>query len=157
MFYSSYFDFVAAGGINVCLNTGCLVVEVEVLLAFQKLKLHWLWLFNQKGWNFSIFYTLDRIIRAYCFCPVCLFVCFSVCLSIVNFNIRYNFWTVGDFIFGLYTQLINKCSFKWHQGEWPCDLDFDLNAKNCFSNFVATGSIVFHKLMYFYVMCLCSI
>ena len=43
----------------------------------------------------------DRMIGAYCFCPVCLSVCSSVCLFVVNFNLRYNFWTVRDrdFIF----------------------------------------------------------
>ena len=41
---------------------------------------------------------------AYCFCPVCLF----VCLPVVNFNIRYNFWAVRDrsFICGMHTQLM---------------------------------------------------
>ena len=32
-------------------------------------------------------------IEWYCFCPVCLSV---VCLSVANFNLRYNFWTVRD-------------------------------------------------------------
>ena len=49
---------------------------------------------------------------AYCFCPVCLFVCLSVCLfvclSVVNFNLRYNFWTVRDrdFIFCMHTPVM---------------------------------------------------
>ena len=29
-----------------------------------------------------------------------------------------------------------------HQGQWPCDLDFDLEAKNSFSDFVAAGGIL---------------
>ena len=35
-------------------------------------------------------------------------VCLSVCFSVVNFNMRYNFWTVkgGDFIFGMHTPLM---------------------------------------------------
>ena len=33
---------------------------------------------------------------AYCFCPVCLFVSLFVCLSVVNSNLRHNFWTVRD-------------------------------------------------------------
>ena len=28
----------------------------------------------------------------------CLFVCLFVCLSVVNFNFRYNFWTLRDFV-----------------------------------------------------------
>ena len=49
---------------------------------------------------------------AYCFCPVCLFVCLSVCLfvclSVVNFNLRYNFLTTRDrdFIFGMHTPVM---------------------------------------------------
>ena len=45
---------------------------------------------------------------AYCFCPACLSVCLFVCLSVVNFNIRYNFWTIRgrDCIFGMHTPLM---------------------------------------------------
>ena len=32
-----------------------------------------------------------------------------------------------------------------HQGQWPCDLDFHLEAKSIFLDFVAAGGIVFHK------------
>ena len=39
-------------------------------------------------WNIY-FYAPDRMIGAYCFCPVCLSVCLSVfCLSVLNFNIE---------------------------------------------------------------------
>ena len=40
----------------------------------------------------------------YCFCPVWV----SVCLSVVNFNIGYNYWTVrdGDFAFGMHQPLM---------------------------------------------------
>ena len=41
---------------------------------------------------------------AYCFCPACLSVCLSVSLSVVNFNLRYNFWTV----------ICNKFLTKWY-------------------------------------------
>ena len=36
---------------------------------------------------------------------VCLFVCLFICLSVDNFNIHYNFWSIGDrvFIFGMHT------------------------------------------------------
>ena len=66
---------------------------------------------------------------------VVLSVCLYVCLSVVNFNLRYNFWTVGenDFIFGMHTPQWSP--FKWHQGHWPCDLDFvdfDLDDKNSY-------------------------
>ena len=67
------------------------------------------------------------------------------CLSVVNFNLCYNFWTVrdGDFIFGIHTPLM--MSLQMTPSQWPCDLDFDLDAKNRFLDFVAAGGIVFHK------------
>ena len=42
----------------------------------------------------------DRMIGGILFCPVC--------LSVINFNLRYNFWTIrdGDFIFGMHTPLM---------------------------------------------------
>ena len=60
-----------------------------------------------------------------------LFLVPSVCLF-VNFNLRFTFWTVRDrdFIFGMHTPLMTP--FKWHQGQWPSDLDFDFEAKNSF-------------------------
>ena len=69
-------------------------------------------------------------------------------LSVVNFNLHYNFWTVKDrsFIFGMHTSLR---PFKWHQGQWPCDLD--LYAKNSlFGLCCSRGHTVFHKHMYFF-------
>ena len=93
----------------------------------------------------------DRMIRAYClclriewsghcFCPVCLFVCLSVCLSVVNFNLRYNIWTVRDrdFIFACILHL--WCPFKWHQGQWPCDLTLTLKLKIAFSTLLPRGA-----------------
>ena len=67
---------------------------------------------------------------------------FLSCLSVVTFNLRYNFWTVRDrdFISGMHTPLMMP--FKWHQGQWPCDIDFDLEAKNSFFDFVAAGGIL---------------
>ena len=59
-----------------------------------------------------LFMSPDRMIGAYCFCSVCLFVCLSVflfvCPSVVNFNLRFYFWTVRDrdFIFGMHTPLM---------------------------------------------------
>ena len=45
---------------------------------------------------------------AYCFCPVCLF----VCLSVVNSILCFNFWTLRDkhFIFGMHTPLNDALS-----------------------------------------------
>ena len=91
----------------------------------------------------------DRMIGAYCFCPVCLFVCLSVCLSVVNFNLRYNIWTVRDrdFIFGMHTPLMMP--FQMTPRSMTLWFDFDLEAKNSFFDFVATGggghTVVFHN------------
>ena len=76
--------------------------------------------------------------------------CFLSCLSVVNFNICYSCWIFRDrdFIFGIHTQLIMLFK-KRHQGQWPCDLDFDLKAKNSVSDFIVAGGIVFQKHMYF--------
>ena len=43
--------------------------------------------------------------------------------------------------------LTSYLACKWHQGQWRCDLDFDLCAKNSF--FRPPGGIVFYKHMYF--------
>ena len=58
---------------------------------------------NGTNHDLDMFMPPDRMIGAYCFCPVCLFV-----LSVVNFNLCYNFWTVRDrdFIYGMYTPLM---------------------------------------------------
>ena len=79
------------------------------------------------------------MIGAYCFCPVCLFVCLSVCLSVVNFNLRYNIWTVRDrdFMFGMHTPLMMP--FQMTPRSMTLWFDFDLEAKNSFFDFVATG------------------
>ena len=65
----------------------------------------------------------------------CLFFCLFVCLSVVNFNLPYIFWTKRDkdFIFGMHTLLMTPFQMtSRHQGQWPFDLDFDLEAKNSF-------------------------
>ena len=51
----------------------------------------------------SIFMPPDQMIGEILFLS-----CLFVCLSVVNFNLRYNFWTVRDrdFIFGMNTPLI---------------------------------------------------
>ena len=61
------------------------------------------------------------------FCPVCLSVCLFVYLSVVTFNIRYNFWTVRDrdIIFGMHTPLM----MPFQNDIKVNDLDFDLCAK----------------------------
>ena len=48
-----------------------------------------------------------------------------------------------DFTFDMHIQVMEP--IKWHKGQWPCDLDHDLCAKNSIYDFVATGGIVFHK------------
>ena len=76
------------------------------------------------------------------FLSVCPFVCLSVCLTVVNFNLRYNFWVVRDrdFIFGMHTPLMTPIQMTPRSMTlWPC---FDLEAKNSFLNFVASGGIL---------------
>ena len=46
-------------------------------------------------------------------------------------------------MFGMHTQLMTP--FQMTQGQWPCGLDFDLEAKNRFFDFVAAGGIMFYK------------
>ena len=48
-----------------------------------------------------VFMPRIKLSGTYTFCLFCL----SACRSDVNFNLRYNFWTLGDFIFGLHTPL----------------------------------------------------
>ena len=59
-----------------------------------------------------------------------LFVCWFVCLSVVNFNLRHNFWTVRErlHIWHAYS----TCPFKWDKDQLPCDLDFDFCPRNSF-------------------------
>ena len=73
------------------------------------------------GWN--IFMPPDRLIG-----DILYLSCVFVCLSVVNFNLRHNFWTMRDryFIFGTHTQLIepfqmtprlmNLWPWLWHWG-----------------------------------------
>ena len=49
-----------------------------------------------------------------------------------------------EFKFDMHTALMKP--LEWHQGQWP----FDLYAKNSFSDFVASGGIVFHKCILFH-------
>ena len=71
----------------------------------------------------------------------------SVYLSVVNFNICYNFWTVGDrdFICKMHSQLI--IPFQMTPRSVTLTLTFVL--KKAFFDFVAAGCIVFHKHRYF--------
>ena len=76
----------------------------------------------------------------------CLFVCcLSVCLSVVNFNLRYNIWTVRDrdFIFGMHTPLMMP--FEMTPRSMTLWFDFDLEAKN--STLLPPGghTVVFHN------------
>ena len=104
---------------------------------------------NDRG---ILFMPPDRMIGAYCFFPVRLFVCLSVCLSaclsLVNFNLRYNIWTVRDrdFIFGMHTPPMMP--FQMTPRSMTLWFDFDLESKNSFFDFVTTGggdTVVFHN------------
>ena len=76
---------------------------------------------------------------AYCFC--------LVCLSVVNFNLRYNFRTVRDkdFIFGMHTPLMMP--FQMTPRSMTLCLDVDLEAKNSFFRLCCRRghTVVFHK------------
>ena len=65
--------------------------------------------------------------------------CVFVCLSVVNFNLRYNFWTVRDrdFIFGMHTPLMTPFEMT--------PRSMTLKLKITFFYFVAAGGIEFHK------------
>ena len=80
------------------------------------------------------FYAPDRIIGGILFLS-----CLSVCLSVVNFNLRYNFWTVRDrdFIFGMHTPLM----MPFQNGTKFNDL-VTLKLKLAFFDFVAAGGIL---------------
>ena len=97
--------------------------------------------------NFNQFLCLYSI-RAYCFLS-----CTSFCLSVVNLNLRYNFWIVRDRDF---------CLHIWHAYSTYGALSNDtkvndlvttltLVAKIAFSDFVAALGIVFHKHVYFFM------
>ena len=75
------------------------------------------------------------MIGAYCFCPVC--------LSVVNFNICYNFWTVRgrDFIFGMHTPLIMPFQMTLRSMTFMT-LTLTFALKIAFLDFVAAGGIV---------------
>ena len=68
--------------------------------------------------------------------------CLSVCLSVVNFNLRYNFWTVGDrdFIFGMHTPLMMPFPNDTKVNDLVT-LTLTLKLTNSFLDFVAAGGI----------------
>ena len=70
---------------------------------------------------------------AYCFCPVCLLLTLTFAITFEPLEIETSY---------LACILHLWCPFKWHQCQWPCDLDFDLEAKNSFFDFVAAGGIL---------------
>ena len=90
-------------------------------------------------WSGHIVYAPVSNDRGILFCPVCLSELLSVCLSVVNFNLHYNIWTVRDrdFIFGMHTPLMMP--FQMTPRSMALWFDFDLEAKNSFFDFVATG------------------
>ena len=62
------------------------------------------------------------------------------CLFVVNFNLRYNFWTVRDrdFIFGMHTPLM----MPFQMTPRSMTLTFTFVLKIAFLDFVAAGGIV---------------
>ena len=69
-------------------------------------------------------------------------VCLSLCLSVVNFNLRYNFWTVKDrdFIFGMHTPLMMPFQMAPRSmtlSPWLRPWSY---GKNSFFDFVAAGA-----------------
>ena len=70
-------------------------------------------------------------------------VCLSVvCLSVVNFNIRYNFWTARDrdFIYGMHTPLMTPFQMI------PRSMTLTLKLKIPFWTLLPPGhTVVFHK------------
>ena len=90
---------------------------------------------------------------------VCLFVYVSVCLlSNLTFAITFEPLEIETSYLACILHLWHP--FNWHQGQWPCDLDLDLEAKNSFYDFVAAGAYtVFHKhalIFYFGLFYLCA-
>ena len=112
--------------------------------------------FNNNVWILfkSIIFSSERLCFSPAYCPgacpiyfyapgwndrghivfvlsVCLFVCLFVCLlSTLTFAITFEPLEVETSY--LVCILHYWCPFKWHQGQWPFDLDFDLCSKNSF-------------------------
>ena len=70
-------------------------------------------------------------------------------MSVLNFNLHYNFWTQRDkdFIFVMLTPL--KMPFKWHQCEWSCDPQTLIFVLKIAFWLCCQRGIVFHKHLYF--------
>ena len=76
---------------------------------------------------------------------------YCVCLSVVNFNLRYNFWTIRDrdFICDVHTPQMTPFQMTSRSMTlWPW-------SKNSFWGFVATGGIhvVFLTPWFFFLSC----
>ena len=72
----------------------------------------------------------------------CLSVCLFICLSVVNFNLRYNFWTIRerDFIIGMHTPLMIPSQMSPRSMTlWPCD-HVTLKLKIAFSTLLPPGA-----------------
>ena len=114
------------------------------LAAFYTMYWNWLWIYIYTMYDtnkLEIFCLISYFYapKSNCFCPVC--------LSVVNFNIHYNFWTVRDrdFIFGMHTQLMMPVQMT------PKSMTLNLTfvIKRAFLSFVATWGTVFHKHLFF--------
>ena len=82
--------------------------------------------------NVQIFMPLDRMIRGILFLS-CLFVCLFVWHCQLYHSLL--LWSVRNrgFIFGMHTQIMTPFQMTPRSiTQWPCDLDFDLRAKNSF-------------------------
>ena len=112
---------------------------------------------NKISKNKTLVFLCPRIewSGAYCFCPVCLFVCL---LSTLTFAITFEPLEVETSY--LASTLHEKCPFNWHQSQWPCDLDFDLCAKNSFFGLCCRrghSQCFTNTPWFFLITCFCTI
>ena len=88
-----------------------------------------------------IFMPPDRMFGGILFlsCPS---VCLSVCLSVVNFKLRYNFWTLRDRDFIWHAYSTNDARSNDTKVNDLVTLTLTLKLKIAFFNFVAAGGIL---------------
>ena len=93
--------------------------------------------FVLKWWRSSVTYVLFDLVMppkwnlgASIFWPFCSSLFLSVCAT-KKFYLRHNFWTIEIETSNLACTLNLWNAFNSYQGQWPCDLDYDLYAKTC--------------------------